>query len=168
MRIYPDAKFVVALRDYRATVLSQKESVQQKSDLLQHAYLWDKMQAEVYRLLQLYPTKILPIKYEDTVQQTETIIKQVCSFLAIDFTPEMLNPQQKLSVKAQDLQKSDISERDKKKIGDLIKPINTSRLEVWKQRLTPSEITLIEHFCAKTGQKFGYQPTLQISLKPSR
>ncbi|MBK9460431.1 MAG: hypothetical protein IPN94_13620 [Sphingobacteriales bacterium] len=61
------------------------------------------------------------------------------------------------------MQKSDISERDKKKIGDLIKPINTSRLEIWKQRLNPNEITLIEHFCAKTGQKFGYQPTLQIS-----
>ena len=158
MKIYPDAKFVVALRDYRATV-SQKESVEQQSDLLQHAYLWDKMQGEVYRLLQLYPTKILPIKYEDTVQQTETIIKQVCSFLGIEFTPEMLNPQQKVKVQ---LDQTDISEREKKKIGDLQKPINTNRLEAWKTRLNTTELQLIETLCADTGKLFGYQPTQNL------
>ncbi|MBK9458093.1 MAG: sulfotransferase [Sphingobacteriales bacterium] len=159
MKIYPDAKFVVALRDYRATVLSQKESVEQQSDLLQHAYLWDKMQGEVYRLLQLYPTKILPIKYEDTVQQTETTIKQVCSFLGIEFTPEMLNPQQKVKVQ---LDQTDISEREKKKIGDLQKPINTNRLEAWKTRLNTTELQLIETLCADTGKLFGYQPTQNL------
>ena len=159
MKIYPDAKFVVALRDYRATVLSQKESVEQQSDLLQHAYLWDKMQGEVYRLLQLYPNRLLTVKYEDTVQQTETTIKQVCLFLGIEFTPEMLNPQQKVKVQ---LDQTDISEREKKKIGDLQKPINTNRLEAWKTRLNTTELQLIETLCADTGKLFGYQPTQNL------
>ncbi len=164
LKIYPDAKILVAMRDYRAVVLSQKESIETGTgDIATQAYLWHIYNKEIHKLIKQYEGKIMPVYYEQMVQQPELVVKQICSFLAIDFTPEMLNPQQKLSVKAQDLQKSDISERDKKKIGDLIKPINTSRLEAWKQRLTPNEITLIEHFCAQTGQKFGYQPTLQIS-----
>jgi hypothetical protein len=104
--------------------------------------------------------KILPIKYEGTVQQTETTIKQVCSFLGIEFTPEMLNPQQKVKVQ---LDQTDISEREKKKIGDLQKPINTNRLEAWKTRLNTTELQLIETLCADTGKLFGYQPTQNLT-----
>lgn len=160
MKVFPDAKFVVALRDYRATVLSQKESIEQNTDLLQHAYLWNKMQLEVYRLLQLYPERLLAVKYEDTVQQTEATIRQVCTFLGVVFTPDMLNPQHKISVQ---LDQTDISEREKKKIGDLQKPINTSRLEAWKTRLSTPELQLIETLCSNTGKLFGYQPTQNIS-----
>lgn len=164
LEIYPDAKFLVAMRDYRAVVLSQKESIETGTgDIATQAYLWHIYNKEIGKIMRQYEGRIMPVYYEQMVQQPETVVRQICTFLSIDFVPEMLNPQQKIKVKEQDLQSNDISERDKKKIGDLIKPINTSRMEAWKQGLTQNEILLIEHFCAKTGQKFGYQPTSQIS-----
>ncbi|MBK9460434.1 MAG: hypothetical protein IPN94_13635 [Sphingobacteriales bacterium] len=55
-------------------------------------------------------------------------------------------------------QNTEVTARDKKKIGELTKPINTSHLGAWKPPYQP-EIAEIETLCAQTGSLFGYEPS---------
>ena len=109
MKLYPNAKFIVAMRDYRAIVLSHKESIatalvlanRKKKDKLSssiiNAYKWNMYNREVLRLQKLYPDKLLVVSYENMVQQTETTVRQACQFWGIPFLPSMLSPHQRLT-----------------------------------------------------------------------
>ena len=164
IHLFPNAKFVVSMRDYRSVVSSYKHHQGKRIESCTlNAFLWNKFNTEIARLRDLYPNKILILRYEDLVQDTEKIIRQSCDFLQIPFQEAMLTPHQNLEKQAQTLQNTEVTARDKKKIGELTKPINTSHLNAWKTRLTNSEISTIETLCAQTGKLFGYQPSKQLS-----
>ncbi len=164
MRLFPDAKFVVMLRDYRSVVSSYKlHQGKRIESCVLNAFLWNKFNREIARLYATYPSKIMLLRYEDLVQDTEKWVRQTCQFLNIGFDKAMLTPHQNLETQAQNLQNTKATAYDKKKIGDLTKPITTSHLAAWKTRLTDQEITEIETLCAQTGSLFGYEPSKQLS-----
>lgn len=163
LAIYPKAKFIVAVRDYRSVVLSQRESEARAGlgDVAFHAFLWNKYNQEILRMKKKYPNQLLLIHYEKMVQDTEQTLRNACSFLNINFNPDMLTPYKKVEAHQRS---TDTSNRDQKVLGDLQKPINTSRIEAWKNRLTTQEVALIETLCAQTGKKLGYEPTQQLTF----
>lgn len=173
MKLFPDAKFIVAMRDYRAIVLSHKESIatalvmanRKKKDKLSssiiNAYKWNMYNREVLSLQKLYPDKLLVVSYENMVQQTEVTVRKTCDFLGIPFLPTMLSPHQRLAPQVP-TEASD--QRDQKRAADLARPINTTRLEAWKTKLSATEIEAAEILCAQTGKQFGYQPTQKSSF----
>ncbi len=164
MRLFPDAKFVVMLRDYRSVVSSYKYHQGKRIEsCVLNAFLWNKFNRETARLHAAYPSKIMLLRYEDLVQDTEKWVRQTCQFLNISFDKAMLTPHQNLETQAQNLQNTEVTARDKKKIGELTKPINTSHLGAWKTRLSDREITEIETLCAQTGSLFGYEPSKQLT-----
>lgn len=173
MKLYPNAKFIVAMRDYRAIVLSHKESIatalvlanRKKKDKLSssiiNAYKWNMYNREVLRLQKLYSDKLLVVSYENMVQQTETTVRQACQFLGVPFLPSMLSPHQRLTPQTPT---ESTDQRDQKRATDLARPINTNRLAAWETKLSATEISAAEILCAQTGKQFGYQPTQNISL----
>lgn len=163
LKIFPKAKFLVAVRDYRSVVLSQRESEARAGlgDVAFHAFLWDKYNQEVLRMKKRYPNQLMLIPYEKMVQDTEQTLRDACSFLNINFDADMLTPYKKVQAHQRS---TDTSNRDQKVLGDLQKPINTSRIEAWKNRLTTQEVALIETLCAQTGTQLGYQATQQLSF----
>ena len=161
LSVFPNAKFLVAQRDYHAFGLSQKESQKHERKVMnriQSGYLWNQYNQEVIRLRERYPDKIHVVQYEQLVTNTEQVIRNICTFLEIPFHESMLNPQKQVKIEKQGL-----NQREEKKLGDLAKPINTSRLEAWKTRLTAQEITILEAICSNTGKQFGYQATQEVS-----
>jgi hypothetical protein len=162
LSIYPNAKFLVAMRDYRSVVLSKKESGRRIKNVSFHAYEWLKYGEAILSLQQQYPDKIKLIYYEQMVLNTEQQVKEICSFFNLTYDVSMLKPHEKIHIQQENLQQN-VGDRDQKRIGDLIKPINTSRLEAWKNKLSASEIADIESICGKVGNKFGYQPTTNLS-----
>lgn len=163
LRLFPEAKFLVAMRDYRSVVLSNKESGRRMKDVTFHGYTWLRYAQTIMQLQRDYPDRVMLAHYEQMVQDTESNIKKICDFFNITFQPEMLTPHQKVGVQQQDLQKN-VGVRDQKRIGDLIKPINTNRLEAWKKKLSPTEIADVEALCGSVGQRLGYQPTSSLSV----
>lgn len=172
LRLFPHAKFVVAMRDYRAIVLSHKESAatalvmkkeqSKKSlkDIIVNSYKWDMYNKEILRLQKKYPNNILIVSYENIVQQTTATIQQACDFLHITYDAKLVSPHQRLTPQ---VTTATTDQRDQKRITDLVRPINDSRLKAWETKLHPNEIYLAEMLCANTGKQLGYQPTIPIS-----
>ena len=56
------------------------------------------------------------------------------------------------------------SKRKKTKYTDLTRPINTERLNAWKNKLTDKEIAVLDILCSKYGEKLGYKPLKTTSI----
>lgn len=176
LETFPKAKFIVALRDYRAIVLSNRQSVNNETvrrsekklltNALIYAYKWNEYNQTLPQLLKKYPDRIKVVRYETLVGQPEEVVKEVCNFLNIPFLETMLSPQQRIQqpAAADDSDTKNTSEREQKRRGDLQKPINSSRAEAWRTQLTAEEIAIAELLCAKTGAALGYQPTQNFKV----
>jgi hypothetical protein len=115
-----------------------------------------------------YPEKILLVRYEDMVYESELAISRIYNFLGVEAigvketeipVPENINDFL--------VQKRD-EERMIKKYSDLSKPINTERVESWKKELSADEIALCDRICGDFAKQFGYtKHTFRPDERPS-
>lgn len=161
-------KFLVMLRDYRANILSRKQSVNlRKPQTAFDAYRWLLFNRSVQSLLRRHPDLSIFVRYEDMVTQPEEEVKKICHFFEVPYTPDMLQfHRHEKKVYDSNAEKDTLKiARFQKKYGDLAQPINTSRLEAWKTQLPLHDRLIAEYICGKMGRQFGYETTLSITRK---
>ncbi len=102
-RLFPDAKFIVIVRDGRDVALSLRQwatptkgpgriELWDENWVAVSALWWSWMVAESRRgAAQLAIGRVLEIAYEDLVRDSESTMRLVCAFLAIEFSHEMLD-----------------------------------------------------------------------------
>lgn len=173
IKLYPQAKFLIAVRDYRSYYLSQKQNIDNtlfsrflNKSAAANAYFWQLHYLEINRLQQQYPQKVMLVPYEKMVSDKENLLKEICSFLDIPMNDAMIqhNQNETAQKRLQDTQNDEsLNEYEKRKKENLGKTIFTDRLEAWKNELTPAEISSCEAICGEIGTQFGYQPTQNIS-----
>jgi hypothetical protein len=171
--LYPNAKFLVAVRDYRSYYLSQKQNISNtlfsrfsNKSAAANAYFWQLHYLEINRLQQQYPQKVMLVPYEKMVTDKENLLKEICSFLDIPMNDAMIqhNQNETAQKRLQDIQTDEsLNEYERRKKENLGKTIFTDRLEAWKNELSPAEIRTCEAICGEIGTQFGYLPTQNIS-----
>lgn len=159
--LFPSARFLVAMRDYRAIYLSKRDSRRTKASTLFHAVRINEFLRCAYTAHQHPNTPTHLVPYEHLAAQPSQTIQGICHFLDLPFNEGMLSPQERLQNLTAATDK--LAGRDQKIITELVKPINTSRIDAWKTKLTDEELTIIEAICGEMGQLFGYQPSPHIS-----
>ncbi|MDF2451637.1 MAG: Sulfotransferase domain protein [Bacteroidota bacterium] len=155
----PESKFIFIVRDYRANILSRKQSVYLKSpDVAYNATRWKLYNKEAYAFYKKNGNKVLLIKYESLVSNYETEIQRITAFLNLNpvFEPENQAEKEPVNIKDYNISEK-FRERFIKKYSDLNKELNKERLEVWKEKLTVKEIRLSDAICSGIGKKFGYE-----------
>ncbi len=155
IELYPAAKFIVAMRDYRAVLLSTKQSGHKKGELLKNMFRWKWENQEIWKLHQQFPNKLLLIPYEQLSTSPKVVINNVCNFIGIEFDENMLQHNKKIQDTAE---VKTNNERTKKIVSELAKPINASRVDAWKTQLSEQEIAITDLICGNIGSKFGYAP----------
>lgn len=160
-KLFPNAKFIVAVRDYRAVVLSNLQSTTNRiAHTAYYAYFWKRYNIFLQTRMARNEKAFYILKYEEMVTKTDGKIRQICELLNTYFDPAMLNPNQGNEVNVNNLNDS----RSQKKLGDLSKPISTTRVNAWREKLTPSQIKIIELIAGNTGEEFGYERIYKIGL----
>lgn len=161
----PTAKFILIIRDYRAHVLSRKQSIDFAiPDIAFNALRWKLFNKTAFRFYKNYPSDVLLIKYEELISQKEIELTKICDFLKI--------PQEKGIFENNIKDKTDLSglevplqlkKRLVKKYADLDKPVNSDRVSAWKTELTKEEIMLCDAICGNFSKKLGYYVCFQIA-----
>lgn len=157
---FPEAKFIVTTRDYRAFALSNMEKRNPTKKIHSYLYLgikWNFMHKHMLRALDKYANKCLLVKYEDLVSQTKTTVKEICDFCNIEYSDDMLSPEKFNLENRMDI--DSFSKRKKTKYKDLSKPINNNREEAWKNKLSSKNIEKLDITCQNIGSKLGYKQT---------
>ncbi len=153
-RLFPEARFIHIARDPRANVLSYQKVSFDVSNVAALAYRWKLYNQDIQALQEEFPNRIFVLKYENLLTNTEATLKEVCVFLQIEFTPELLNFYK--------------SARNvfpwNKKIAE---PIDPEKAADWKGNISPKDEAAIFSICGELARDFGYTTDLKSNLSPT-
>lgn len=141
--------FLNVVRDPRAQIASMTRSIIYEFDVLLNTDLWVNVHAAAKRLIEKCPDRVLTVRFEDFIADQEAVLRRVCTFLGIEFLPQML-----------DISHSDEAKRISKLSAlwesNASNPI-PDNVDKFRTQLTPNEIQLIETFTGPYMQEYGYE-----------
>jgi len=158
---YPDARFIVLLRDPRAVVASMhaidKLDASQVAHTLSYARHWRKYVAfaEHYRNDPLFANRLKVLNYEQLVIEPEKTARALCDFLEIRYDADMLDPG-----KYPDFSKGTVW-KGNSSFEETLSGISVGQVERWRTTLSPQALKLVEFVCAPEMSLAGYQVVTQ-------
>ncbi len=158
LEIFPDAKFIQIIRDYRDNVVSNRASFTRKAT----AALgngWLAFNLGIEKIKKNKPNYFYTIRYIDLVTSPKQKTKEICTFLGIDYNQEMLNFHEKISSikKENDFEALDSIHKN------LVNPINTKQINKWKKSLSTQDVELLDLICGDYAKTYDYFPTTNKS-----
>lgn len=149
--IFPDAKFIHIIRDYRGHALSVKKAGLFKPIFSSIVYRWKLQNKKIDQLKKTDPDIFCTIKYEDLVEDTVPVLQKICTFLNIEFKKEMATHLQRNLITA-------IYKKDhiQKFHSSLSEPINKSKKDEWKTELSKEQIKICDQIAGKYPEKYNY------------
>ena len=154
--LFPEGRYLHITRDYRDNILSNLkfEFGASKKSLL--AYLWKESIIKINKLKTEYPDQFFTIKYEDLVDKPEIVMKDVCSFLDMEYFPEILSFHEKKD-EVFNTYPPLLLDRILKFQADLFNPINKSAVGKWKTLLPENDIKLADFVVGNIAELSGYE-----------
>jgi hypothetical protein len=153
LRIFPDAKFIQILRDPRDNYVSVKDVDFELPIPSLVATKWKLFYKKVRKASRLRPELYRTVRYEDLVEDPAREMKALCEFLGIPYHAEMLDFYKKEDEVFKVYPKEFITRYH----ANLVKQVNKSRSGIWKEKLTPKEIRMVDFAVGKIAEEAGYQ-----------
>jgi hypothetical protein len=158
-RIYPSARYIVLTRDFRDNALSRKKYAHRKTSVFELAVSWNYYYENLFKTIKKVNLEHKIVRYEDLVSDSENVLKEICDFLQVTYSAEMLNFQD-LSRKIKKHVKESASEKVFSKISkmhsNLETEVNQNRVKAYEKELSAQETAILEYVCEDYGKKFGY------------
>ena len=144
-RLWPDAKFVHMSRDPR-DVAASAVKLGWAGNVYTGVQRWLAAESAWDNLARAIPTTNRSVvQFEKLIANPAATLRQLCEFLAVPYSPEMLNYHQNTTYDAPD----------------------PSLTDQWKRKLSPTEIGLVEGAVGALLQNRGYQPSGYDTICPS-
>lgn len=156
LEVFPDAKFIHIIRDYRDNVVSNSKAFGEKS-LGYLAYGWLIFNQKIDEIKHQRPNKFYTLRYEDLVETPEKITKEICQFLGLTFQENMITIDKSIKKLPINLPKNH---------RNLLQPINTSQVGKFSKILSQKNLELMDYICGDFAKRYNYYRTTQI-VKPS-
>ena len=146
-------KYIYLYRDPRDVALSFTKAVIGEKHPYHIAKQWNDLQKLCIEQMNWHGTEaIFPISYESLLDDPEKIVKELCQFLDITFSKEMLN-----------FHTSKEAERSAKSSSlweNLSQPIKSNNSKKFMSELSTEEIKIIESITGDTMDILGYERAL--------
>jgi hypothetical protein len=156
--IYPDAKYIHIVRDYRDNILSHQRVFTIKSTAYV-AYHWVRINEMIEKAKSKSPERWITIKYESLVTEPIDNLSTIYKFLGLPFDKSMVKPHQDNIHEG--FQQNIANPRTILFHENLYKPLNASRIDEWKKKMTAKDLSIAEAIAGNMGEKmYGYKPHL--------
>jgi hypothetical protein len=107
----------------------------------------------------------MELRYEDLLNDTTTVLKQVCNFISLAYCPEMEVNQRTAGGRLNELQDSydhlgEVRVSKSQKLDNYrnaVMPVDTTRIGRWIQELTPQEKRVIEEIVGDSLLELRYR-----------
>ena len=156
IHVFPDARFVCINRDYRDNFISMKRLADLKLEapiLSLQVLRWRFVAREFLKYKKRYPGRFFLVRYEDVVMNQEETIRNVCGFLGLPFDPSVFE----FFRKKEETEKNYPQEIVKLIHNNLMKPINTGRMGLWKKELSLRQVQVADQVAGSYAEKMGYE-----------
>jgi hypothetical protein len=155
VRIFPEAKFVCIIRDFRDNFVSLRNltGVAMEAPVLPLQVARWRLTNEIFlKYHKKYPDRFYIIRYEDLVHDPGGEFMKICRFVNIPFDPGVLD----FHVKKDEFVKLFPDPRIQEIHRSLGFPVNKSRIGLWKTALTQPESDLACKLAGSTARKLNY------------
>lgn len=153
MQLYPHAKMIHIVRDGRAVAASIMPLDWGPNSIIKAARWWMRLTSFGLAAETTFgPECVMRVKYEDIVLEPEATMRAICTFLNIDFQPEMLQ--------ATGFNPPSYTTKQHKLVGSRPNPSVVTR---WEQKLTHRQVEIFENLTRDFLFYLGYP--LRYGLK---
>lgn len=149
LTLFPNMLFLNVVRDPRAQVASMNRAIIHDFDSAMNAHTWVSAHRAAQALIGAFPERVLTVRFEDFLLDQEAILRKVCSFMGVEFLPQMLNV--KASVEARQ-----ISQMSALWASNCFAPIAANR-DKFKAQLSLQDIENIETITHDYMAHYGYE-----------
>jgi hypothetical protein len=147
--IWPDARFVILVRDGRDVALSIRKVPFGPNNVWAAARSW----AHAIRLGRAaaarYGGRVLTVRYEDLVADPEAQLETVCNVLGLAYSPDMLAIEQ--------TDRSKIAEGQAEWFANVWTGINADAVGKWRREMSPHDQRLFESVAGEELRALGYE-----------
>jgi LPS sulfotransferase NodH len=155
---FPGARFIHVVRDPRAVVSSLISSDVHRSNALYASRRWLNDVGAGIEAERDFPQQVIRVRYEDLVTDVETTLSSIASFLRFDYDAAMV------AAAAQGA--AEYSRFYAAIHANLSLPPTDQFINKWKDRLSPSEVCLVESITGPRMLNLGYVPSAEASPTP--
>ena len=146
---FPNAKFIHIIRDGRDVAISIRKAGWLNRDLTKIANYWlDRVQSGRAAKSSLNENQYYEVRYEQLLIYPQKTLKELCSWLNLDYTDKMLDFYQNTNAKIPQ-EHADLFKLNKK-------PLEPSRAYAWKHTLSDEEIDEFESVAGELLKQLGY------------
>lgn len=161
--IFPQAKFIHLVRDYRGTVNSIF-NLYKKISIRMLGLSWTMTNLEIEKSKHLVPEAFFTIRYEDLLDRPQEELEKLLHFLGMPFHKNMLTYHSRIASSLDDYIQRSPSEKIRRvrDIGiakvhkNLSRPLDNSFKEKWRENLSLKQIEVLESCCGGLGTQYGY------------
>jgi len=152
--LFPTAKFIHLIRDYRDNIVSMLDVDFEMPNTTLLAYRWKYSIDTINRTAARFPEHFVTLRYEDLVADPQSRFAELCHFLEIPEAPSIFEFQ----ARNEELEAHVPKELIDRYFKNLFKPIDDSRVGLYRNRLSNRQIRIAELVAGKTGKNAGYIP----------
>lgn len=150
-KAFPRAKVIHIIRDPRAVISSRiKANWSTNKDVIWHSAEYSfTISKAIEDGRKLFGSNYIELRYEELVTSPENVLKDICSFLGLDFNPEMLAFYKASSselIRSQEMQWK----------AETLKPLEQKNLEKWKEELSENDAKIIESALSNEMKMLDY------------
>lgn len=144
-RHFPEAKLVFLVRDARGAVASM--ITHQGHDARSAAVVWRAKASRIRQLARCFPDDVFIVRYEGLVAEPERTCRDLCRFLDVEYTGEMLE-----EYRGNDA----VRHRTDQSHPETYQAITTGFIDKWRAGLDQEEVRTIEAIAGLELRAYGY------------
>lgn len=151
--IFPTAKFIHLLRDYRDNLVSLLEVDFEMPNVTLLTYRWNYSYKAISKAENQWPDRFYTIKYEDLVKQPEYQFAALCHFLGIPEDASIFD----FHTRKAELERTFPPEILQRYFNSLMQAVDDRKVGVYKHKLSLRQIKLADLVAGTTAEKAGYK-----------
>ncbi len=160
MKVFPNARIVHIVRDHRDNIASIKKVDFEAPITALLAHRWKLANREILKLKIQFPKQYYLLKYEDLVLKPEEVLNELCNFLGIAYTNQMLDFYTEKEEQLKRFSEKDINTYH----SSLYNPIDSSKIGNWKTSMTKYQIKLADQIASPIAETLGYRKEYKQSF----
>lgn len=153
MDLYPDARFVHMVRDYRDNVLSHQQVQFDLNSVAALGYRWKYYNEAILAAAKRSPERFHLVRFKALLRSPRPILEGLCRFLGVEVEEAMFRAHERkeTGVPAWHL--------------NTARPLDTRRAGRWRRDLSENEIFMLDAICQPLGAALGYSPAGEPSRR---
>jgi hypothetical protein len=153
IRMFPEAKFIHLLRDYRDNLVSMLGVDFEMPNVGLLTYRWKYSFRVISKAARKNPDQYITLRYEDLVRHPEEEFGRLCRFLDLPVHDEIFSFHERKA----EIEASYPPEIIRKYFSSLLQPINTSKVGIYRSKLSQQQIRIADLVVGDAAGEAGYE-----------